>query len=38
MRKWLRADGLKYYFKLIRSAFSRYLPFFFFAAFSSTTT
>ena len=38
MRKWLRAGGFKYYFNLIRIAFSRYLPFFFFAAFSSTTT
>jgi hypothetical protein len=34
----LRADDFKYYFSLIRTAFFRYLPFFFFACFSSTTT
>src|SRR5258708_3244931 len=36
--KCLPADDFKYYFKLFRIDFFRYLTFFFFASFSSTTT
>src|ERR1700687_4736986 len=36
--KYLSADDFKYYFRLTRIDFFRYLPFFFFACFSSTTT
>ena len=34
----LRADDFKYYFRSVRIDFFRYLVFFFFACFSSTTT